>query len=59
MEEILEMQNGGVDFDKLIDRTFLNTFDLEDFIGKEEFEPYEVRLSSGHIHHKDRNRENN
>ena len=59
MEELLEMKNDGVDFEKLVDAVIPNTFDFKDFYGDEEFETYEERLSSGHIHHKDRNRDNN
>ena len=59
MEKIVEMESDEVNFEELVDLVVPNTFDFEDFVGDEDFETSEQRMSIGHVHHKDRNRDNN
>lgn len=59
-DDLIELWHAKVDMTKLIDMTIPNELTLEDLpFDEEELEPYKVRLSSfGHVHHIDRNRDN-
>lgn len=61
MEDIIEMRSNSINMNKLIDLKLPNNLKFEDLpIDKDELGPFEEKLSLlAHIHHKDRNRNNN
>lgn len=60
MEDLIEITTEGKDMEKSIDLILPNILTVEDLsIEKEGLRPYKKRLSIGHVHHKDGNREHN
>jgi len=58
-EDLIEMATDGVDMNKLVDLVLPNNLTFQDLpIEKQEISPFRVRLSIGHIHHKDGNPKN-